>query len=426
MVLKRNRRGYAVVVKHVDLIMEKYDYLIIGGGIAGVTAAETIRGENSQASIAIISAEPYPLYSRVSLPRFLKKKISREQLFLRKSNDFSDKDIKLRLGEKVLFVDVGRKEVGLENGVALGYEKLLISSGGRATDWRKPENQEFIYHLQTLDDADRLYGALAEIKQPLVVGASFISLEFLEIFTVNKITPSVILRNNYFLEKTLGPIGGDILKSNLERYDIRIQFNDSIGEVQRESEGRVVVVTRALRRIECDALALGVGVDRNIEFLKGSGIRLGEKGILTSEFLESSEDGIFAAGDTAEFYDTILGAHHVVGNWTNAFLQGRRAGLNMSGQREPFKNVTGYSITSFGFQITVLGYCHNELESIVRSDLALNQYERFFLKDGVLVGASLINRFEDKPHLVGLIESKKNMEEYKEKMKDFSFDIRAI
>lgn len=406
--------------------MKTYDHLIIGGGIAGVTAAETIRENDSRSSIAIVSDESYPLYSRVMLPAYLKKKISREQLFLRKADDFFNKKIDLHLKEKVSFADFRKKEIGLANRTIIGYGKLLIASGGRASGWGRPEDQDIIYRLQTLDDADRLFQALNEIKQPLVVGASFISLEFLEIFVANGITPSVLIRNNHFLEKILDPVGGEILQSNFERYGVRIQSNDSVAGIKKINEGKIEITTKGLRKIEGDAIALGVGIERNIGFLTNSGIDLGEKGIRTNEFLETGQEGVYAAGDVAEFYDLILGAHQVVGNWTNAFLHGKRAGLNMLGRREPFKNVTGYSITNLGFQITILGYLGKELEIITRAEVKTNQYERFFIKDGVLVGAALVNRFQDKPHLAKLIENKIRIEEFKDKLRDFKFDIGNI
>lgn len=431
--------------------MQKYDYLIIGGGVAGVTAAETIRENDSRSSIAIVSDEPRPLYSRVMLPAYLKKNIAREKLFLRKADDFLNKKIDLLLREKVSFADFRKKEVGLTNRTIIGYGKLLIASGAHTAEWGRYEEQDFIYHLQTLDDADRLFKVLPgiststvptevgtetdvveavlpglpEIKQPLVVGASFISLEFLEIFVANGITPSVLIRNNHFLEKILDPVGGEILRNNFERYGIRVQSNDSVGEIKKTNEG-IEVTTKGLRKIECGAIALGIGIERNIGFLTNSGIELGEKGVRANEFLETSEAGVFAAGDVAEFYDLIPGIHRVVGNWTNAFLQGKRVGLNMLGKREPFKNVTGYSITNFGFQITALGYLGKELETITRMETKANQYERFFIKDGVLVGAALINRFQDKPHLAKLIENKIRIEEFKDKLRDFKFDIGNI
>lgn len=405
--------------------MTKYDYLIIGGGIAGVTAAETIREKDASATIGILSNEPHLLYSRVLLPHYLKKRIRREQLFLRKADDFTKNKIDLRLGESISAVDPGRHEVMLGSEALLGYGKLLIASGGRAVQWGKEEDQEFIYRLQTLDDADRLHAALADIKTPLVIGGSFISLEFLEIFVLNGTPPILLFRDAHFFGKLLDDGGGDILRNNFERHGIRVQSGDAVKEIVTRV-GQRKVFTQALHEIPFDAIALGVGIERNMKFLQGSGITMGEKGVRTDEFLKTNKGDVFSAGDVAEFYDVLSGRHRALGNWTNAFLQGKCAALNMLGREETFRSVSAYSITNLGFQITALGDHEGHEETIVRANLAKDQYERFFLKGGVLKGAVLINSFQDKPHLTRLIEQVVNIEHYRQKLQDFAFDIREI
>lgn len=404
--------------------MIKYDYLIIGGGVAGVTAAETIREQSPSSTIAILSDEKYPLYSRVLLPSYLKKYIGREKLFLRNIDDFNKKRIDLRLEEKILYVDARRREVGFLNNVTLGFDKLLIASGGKVALQDFPEDH-YTYRLQTLEDADRLFQNLDNIRNPLVVGASFISLEFLEIFWVNKIAPKLLVRDSHFFSRILDEQGGELLRLNFERHGIILQFNDEIDEIKKK-DASFLAYTKGLREIECDALALGVGIERNIDFLRGSGIELGVNGVKANEFLETNYPMIFAAGDIAEFYDVVLGKYHTVGNWTNAFLQGKCAGLNMACKRESFKNITGYSITNLGFQITALGDCGESAETMMRIDTLRNQYERFFLRDGVLVGAALINRFGDKPHIAKLIENKTLIEPYRDQLRDFEFDIKNV
>lgn len=405
--------------------MTRYDYLIIGGGIAGVTAAETIREHNPGVTIGILSDEPHLLYSRVLLPHYLKKRISRGQLFLRKADDFTKQRIDLRLNEKVVSLDCRRREVFTSGSTPLGYDKLLIASGGKVKPWGRAEDSEFIYRLQTLDDTDRLYAALADIKIPLVVGGSFISLEFLDIFTLNGILPTLIFRDEHFFGKMLDSAGADLLRGNFERNGIRVQAADSIEDIG-ESAGQRRVLTKALREIRCDAVAVGVGLERNLEFIKDSGVEIAAKGVRVDEFLQTNQEGVFAAGDVAEFYDIVSGRQKVVGNWTNSFLQGKRAALNMFGTAEPFRNVAAYSITNLGLQITSVGDYDEEYDAVSRIDPARSQYERFFLKEGILMGAVLINRFQDKTHITRLIENRINVGSYYESLQDFKFDIHGI
>jgi len=404
----------------------RYDYLIIGGGIAGVTAAETIREEDPAATIAIVSEEPHPPYSRVMLPGYLKRKIRREQLFLRSEHQFTQKGIDLRLAQEVSFIDAKHGEIGLANRAILGFKKLLIASGGRAKSIPEELRGEFSYRLQTIEDADRLFKNLYKITSPVVVGASFIGLEFSEIFVVHKTPPAILVRGPHFLHEFFDPAGAELLHANFRAHGIDAQYNTTI-ESAEPKDGGLKVITSTYREIKCDAIAFGIGIERNIGFLHGSGIECGKSGVKTNEFLETNAEGIYAAGDVAEFNDVILGKYHAVGTWTNAFLQGKRAGLNMVGKREAFRRVPSYSITNLGFHITLLGEGGEEgTESVVRIDMPHRQYERFFIKDGILCGAALINRFPDKPILAKLIETRTPVGEYTEQLKDFRFDIGTI
>ena len=180
--------------------------------------------------------------------------------------------------------------------------------------------------------------------------------------------------------------------------------------------------------INCDAIALGIGIERNREFLGNLGIELGATGIKTNEFLETNVVDIYAAGDIAEYFDLISESYGNFGNWTSAFLQGKRVGLNMAGERAPFITVPTYSITNLGLQITSLGttIVDDQTQSIVRIDPEKLEYERLFLKKGVLAGAVLVNRFRDKAHITKLIESMTDLSQFEEKLKTSEFDIREI
>lgn len=407
--------------------MDQYDYLIIGGGITGVTAAETIREEDSAATIGIISDEPHVLYSRVLLPAYLKKQILREKLFLRTANHFDEKQIDLRREESVIGVDPEAGDVVLANHVRLRYGKLLVVSGGRVKTWSTSQIEEGVYRLQTLDDADRLFANLSRIHAPLVLGSSFIGLEFLEIFLTHQIKPSVLTRDAHFFGSMIDGVGGTLLAEHFARHGITVYAEDTVVS-SRQHEGVYEVATAQEKKISCDMFAVGIGLERNIDFLRGVNILLGENGVRVNEFLETSQTNIWAAGDVAEFYDLIAGKYRLVGNWTNAFLQGKRAGLNMVGKREAFQNVSGYSIANLGLQITALGDVSDDRDTVARTSRKLKpfSYERFFFREGMMVGAFLINRFSDKTYLAKLIETHTPVEKYRNMFQDPAFDIHEI
>ncbi len=404
--------------------MTKYDYLIIGNGIAGVTAAETIREHAPSASIAIIGEEPHILYSRVLIPAYLKKRIPREKLFLRKPDDFKQKGIDLFLETQVTSIDPNRHEVHCTDKEGIHFGKLLIATGGKVREWGRHEDRPLVYRLQTMDDADRLARDLQLLKQPLVIGASFISLEFLEIFALNNVSPTLLAVNPHFFSQFLDPQGGELFYENFERHGIRAQFNDSVSSVTI-TEVRVHVETKALHKLTCDSFAVGIGLDRSIEFLKGSDIEVG-RGVRANEYLETNIENIYAAGDSTEFFDVVFEKYRLVGNWMGAFLQGKTAGMNMIGAHIPFRAVSTYSITNLGFQITALGDTVEYDNSVIRVDPVKREYERLFIKNDYLVGAALINRFQDKTAIATLIDKKIPIAPYHKNLRDFSFDIRTI
>lgn len=402
-----------------------YDYLIIGGGIAGVTAAETIREQDSHAHIAIIEQEPHVLYSRVLLPYYLKRHIPRSKLFLRTLDHFTEKKIDLHQSVTVQAIDAEHKDVICADGKTIGYGTLLIATGGRVKEWGMSEDQDVLYRLQTLDDTDRLFSKLDTIKNPVVVGSSFISLEFLEIFLANHITPTLLVQGEHFFGHLLDVEGGALMQENFERLGIRAYYGDTIVAINRTPKG-MEIKTKNSKKIPIDAIAVGVGIGRNLECAHNAGLTIGEQGIKVNEYLETSDPSVFAAGDVAEYYDIISQSDRVAGNWTNAVVQGRRAGLNMAGQRAPFISVPSYSITNLGFQITALGDTLHYDDTVIRIDKDNKQYERFFLKENVLMGAVLINRFRDKNHLAQLIEHKINITPWRDKLSFFTFDINTI
>ena len=404
--------------------MLKTDYLILGGGIAGVTAAETIRRQDKKTKIILVSAEPHLLYSRVLLPNFLKKKLPREKLFLRSAKDFSEKNIEI-ISAAAAEIIPDKKEIRLRDNSFISYQKLLIASGGYPTPWGEKKFADKIFRLQTLDDADHLREKLDFIKKPVVIGGSFIVLEFLEIFIANNISPTLLLREKHFFHRQIDASGADILEENFRQYGVEIIKEDEVEKMETANEDRLKITTKNKKKLNTDAFCAGIGLERFLDFT-GPRIAKGERGVKTNEFLETSQKDIWAAGDIAEFYDIISEKHILAGNWTNAFLQGQRAGLNMTGDRKEFRSVPTYSLTNLGVQITALGRTGDFKSAIIRSRPADKIHACVFTEKDTIIGATLLNSFQDKPVLSELIEKKINIKPYREKMANPDFDIKSI
>lgn len=403
-----------------------YNYLIVGGGIAGATAAEVIRDRQAGASIAILSAEPHPLYSRVLLPAYLKARISRDRVFLRGAEDYAAKRIDFYPASEVHAIDT-MKHIVKTDDHEIGFDKLLIATGGTVKPWRyesvlTPRS----YRLQTIDDADRLLGDMPQIHNPLVIGASFIALEFVEIFLQHGIIPKVVAETDGFFSAFMDKEGSRILEDNLARQGVSCVFGASIAGCRREGSAYEITVN-SKEMIRTDACAIGIGIERNRDFLAFSDIMLGERGVKTDEYLETNIKNIYSAGDTAEYYDLISGTYRTAGNWAHAVAQGKRAGLNMGGERVAFTAIPNYAITNCGMRIAAIGECGGRgIYSFTRRSGEAHEYTRLFMRDGVLVGAFLINRPQDRAAISDLIYRRTDLSSRQAQLQTMAFDIATL
>ncbi|MDP3762965.1 MAG: FAD/NAD(P)-binding oxidoreductase [bacterium] len=402
--------------------MDSADYLIVGGGIAGTTAAETIREADAHATIAILEDEPHVLYSRVAIPRYLKNRAQRESLFLRKIDDYKKRGISFYPSTRVLKIDTERREVVIESKAKAGlpdgragqnfyYKKLLVSSGGRP----RPLPEVFRYtggvkvlRMQTLEDADLIKEAIAgaaektarldSAMQALVIGEGFIALEFIAVFAEHGFKIHAVAKGDVWGESRIGRAGGEIFEENFKKHGIMVHRKT---EPSFFKDGEFFLKNG--NKIKASVVGAGVGLSRNMDFLSGLEVAPpAGGGIFTDEFLETSRAGIFAAGDVADFFDVVSGRRRTVGNWTNSFLQGRTAALNMLGGRNVFKNVSAYNITNLDLKLTFVGDT-DDYDSVLEK-AGQNTLLRALFKENKLKGAVLINRFDDKILLSQLIE----------------------
>lgn len=413
------------------------DYLILGGGIAGTTAAEAIRQKDGQGKIVILSAESNVLYSRVLLPKYVQGQIRREQVFLRSLADYEKKNIDLFSGEAAAVLDVERKEAHTSRGNTIFYDKLLISTGGEVRPWKVQSGDGIPpLRLQTIDDADKFKQEISQAisHEALLVGGGFIGLEIINCLVPKQFKVQCILRESRYWQDHLDETGSRLLQGYLERQGVTFHPSQEIHLLGRSEEsGQLKVKTTRGMDLEGGLLAVGIGLVRDAASFAGKGIET-DRGIKTNEFLETGAEGVFAAGDIAEFYSPVQEKHMIVGNWTNSFMQGRTAGLNMAASRAgagelmPFHQVSAYSLNALGMHITFLGdagVADEDVQTISRTDNNAF-YERFFLKGNRLAGVVMINKFEDKKFLEGLIESRKDVSAFLGEFGNPSSDLRAV
>lgn len=418
--------------------MDKVKYLIIGGGVAGTTAAQEIRKNDPQGSITIISKENHNLYSRISLPLFIKGKIPEERLFLKDGKFYKDSGITLISGVEVKSVAAKNKNVSLDNGEEIEFEELLIASGGTPRKWDIPGGDlKDIYRMHTIKDARKIRSALQAINcklPPVVIGGGFISLELCEILVGAGLAPEIIILEDYYWQHILDGTAGKLVQKILNKNGVKISTNTKVEEVEKV-DGRLSIrisntknTMSTLRPQLTDFLGVGIGIIPNMSFLEESGIKTNQ-GVMTDEYLETNVPQIYAAGDVAEFKDTAAGITHKLGNWSSALLQGRVSGSNMSLHgKKPFEEISSYTLKVFDSTISFIGNLNksDKTRLISRGSSKGGMYGQLHLEEGRVIGAATINLANEKGIITNFIKEKTNLSVHLNRIPKLSFNLNTV
>ena len=386
-------------------------YVIVGNGVAGTTAAEQLRKDDPGCEVHLISEESYPLYNRVALPPFLKGAVSEEKVLMRSVEEHKEKGIELHLETRVSRIDADGRVAFTEDGREFPYDKLLIATGGRANPLKAPgaEGTRYIYHFQTLDDTKEIIARVLESKVAVVVGGSFIAYELVEGFRTRGLETVWLIRGPYFLRRVLDEAGGQLVDTIAREHGVTVLYGQEVKEVKASGGALESIVTTGGETIHADLAGIGLGLTLNTSVLEGTGVTV-NKGVITDAFLRTSDPHIYAAGDVAEFYDTVTGNHHTMGTWNNSASQGKQAALNMLGKEEPYVSVPTYTSGLFDSKLAVMGATpeiSDEVEGISYLDMEQRTYRRLFFLGSRLVGAVLIGDMSPRRELLKLIREGK-------------------
>lgn len=410
--------------------MGSYKYLIIGGGAAGTSAAETIRKEDPGGTIAIVSDEIHPLYSRVMLskPNFFLEKIPFEQIFLKGKEWYDTNKIIFLGGKMAMGLDAENKILTLSGGEQISYEKLLAAIGVRTREWIvKGSDKKGIHSLRTLEDGKAIMDGIKKAKKAVTIGGGFIGFEMADLMHLAGLDTTMLLREEYFWQPTLDPASGSMIEDALDKAGVKIIKNTEVVEVLG-GENVEGIVLKDGTKIDCDIIITGIGViPPPLEFLEKAGVKT-KNAILANEFLETNVRDIWTAGDIAEYKDLLLEENIQLGNWVNAHEQGRVAGLNMVGKKTAFQFVSFYTTQGVGINIAFVGDSRPLPDRLIipRGSPEINSYARILIVGNELVGATMINRTGDLTTLAKLIEKNVDVSGHLADFSDINFDLKSL
>lgn len=404
------------------------DFLLLGGGLASATAAETLRTQGATGSILIVSDEALAPYHRPPLSkRVLRDADAESRIFINQPAFYRDNAIELRLDTRVVAVDPASHSIATATGKRIGYGRLLIATGAVPKRPVAPGAElAGIHTLHVRADAQAIRTSAASARRAVVLGGSFLGMEVAMALVDLGIAVTVVEQGPVPLPR----LKAQPLSAYFERYaasrGVRVLLDDTVAAFHGRDRVREVETVSG-RRLPCDLVVAAIGVEPASAFLRGSGIALDDGRIVVDALLATSAPDVFAAGDVTTFDDPVFARRRHIEHWDNAVKQGRLAARNMLGHRLPYDDVSYFfgEIGEIGFN--VVGATDEGREWIARGDLDAGSFALFYLRDDVPRALFSIGRPVDETRLVeGWIRHRVNVETIRERLPDPSFALDRI
>jgi len=364
--------------------------VIIGNSAAGLSALEAFRKVDRKTNIRVVSKETDRPYSKVLLPYFLQGKIPHSNLYIRDENYFKAHQAEC-IRDRVVKVNPETRQVALESGRTLEYDRLLVASG--ASPLKPPIaglDGEGVRHLWNLDDAQALAPYYAKGGKLLVLGSGLVALQAAWAAFCRGLAVCVVELMPRIMPRVLDDHCARILAEQMEKMGVELHTNTLTQKITRSAGGDFLLHTDSGKTLTADFIIVGTGVRPNIDFLKHTNIRT-EHGILVDNRMQTSLAGVYAAGDVAQV-PSALGSESVVhALWPTAVETGRIAGANMAGKEMLYGGSLNMNVTQmFNMTVAAMGNCieTDGMNTWTDASLPSNQYLKIMLQNGIPVGAA--------------------------------------
>ena len=373
---------------------KKYKYIIVGGGLAGASAAEEIRVNDKHGPILLIGSEDEYPYHRPPLSKklwFGQKKL--EEIFVQNRDFYSANEIDVSLGTTIVSLDADKKKLADDKGRSYIYDKLLLATGGVPRKLSLPggDSKDICYY-RYITDYKKIRTRAAEGASATVIGGGFIGSEIAAALNINKVKVTMVFPTAYICDRVFPDYLGNAIQKHFIEKGIRVLFGQKPVSFSK-SKNKIVTATDKGVRIESDILIAGIGIVPETSLAKQAGLTV-DNGIVVNSFLQTSDPDIYAAGDNADFPYQALGKHMRIEHWDNALSQGKCAARNMTGIQEPFTYMPYFFSDLFEFGYEAVGEVDSQLQTYPDWEKENEKGVIYYLKDKRLRGVMLCNVWE--------------------------------
>jgi NADPH-dependent 2,4-dienoyl-CoA reductase/sulfur reductase-like enzyme len=376
--------------------MKTSKYLILGGGmVAGYAAKQLVESGLKPHELTIVSADSSIPYERPPLSKgFLAGKETEASILINADDFYRAHVIEVRLNCVVSSVDSAGKNVRLQSGEEIGFEKLVVATGAQVRTLDVPgSNLMDVYYLRTLEDSKRIRQKAEGAKRAVVIGGGFIAMEVTSVLAQKGIETTMVLPDDRIWKRFFTAPMSRFFEEYYTARGVRFAKNNKVVELK----GAGTVESAVLQNGEaaaCDMVVAGIGVRPVTELLANSGIEVAD-GVAVNEYLETSRRDIYAAGDVASYYDVLFGKHRRAEHWDNAVSQGQHCARVLAGDRTPFVHVPYFFSDVFDLSYELWGDSSGAEQVIERGDLSSRSFSVWWLRQGKLVAAFTMNRSDE-------------------------------
>jgi nitrite reductase (NADH) large subunit len=397
-------------------------YLIIGNGVAGATAAENIRKYDPEGKIAVFSRESQPFYYVPALPEYLAGAKAADQVIIHPQSWYDGHRIDLHLNTRVTRIDPDRKFVETHRGERFPFDKLLLATGGNSfVPPMQGADSPGVFTLRTLADAHRLKQAAASAKTAVLIGGGLLGLEAGNGLRLAGLTVSVVEFFPRLLPRQLDAAGAAILARQMEDMGFSFHLGAKTREITSGPAGLTVNLESG-EHLTGDLVLISAGVRPDLSLARDLGLNI-DKGVQVDDTMQTSRDGIYAAGDLIEHRGRFYGI------WPAAQEQGAVAGAAMAGQPATYPGTLPSNVLKVvGIDLVAAGDidADGRLTAIVHTDAAQKVYRKLVIRDNLLVGAILLGDIRGSDAIQAAIRTQRDISPVKDELARDNFDFNRL
>jgi 3-phenylpropionate/trans-cinnamate dioxygenase ferredoxin reductase component len=381
--------------------MRKVEYLLIGGFASGYAAAE-LRKRGADGDILLVGREQDPPYERPPLSKeYLRGEAKREDAYVNPLDWYEENGVELRTGTNVMSLDAEARTVKLQGGDEVNFEKALLATGANVNLLRVDgSNLDRIHYLRAFGNSDNIREDAEKADRVVLVGGSYIGCEVAASLKSKGTDCAIVMMEDVALSRTFGDEPGRWFHELLESKGIEIHGGETLAAFEGDDHA-AAVVTESGKTIEGDMVVVGAGVKPDVMVGQRAGLEIDEDngGIRCDETLQSSVEGIYAAGDMCSYDSRVHGRRLRVEHWDVAMQQGQHAARSMMGDAKPYEAVPYFfSDLADWAGLEYVGPATDWDEVVWRGDRDAGEFAVFYLKDGKVAGALTVESSEELAH----------------------------